>query len=187
MSTNTRGACPVLNALANSGIINFTGRNLNSTTIQQISDFTKIPIMILGMIISYIKMMKFFTFNKENFSLDDISDHHVIEHDNSIARYDYSEENKDTYKTKINNDNLNEYLALCRSDGFIYKEDVLQLKKDKYEKKKDASYWFDQVIPNVEVGGLFTVFGKDDRISKEDFIEIFANERIPDHFLHQNN
>lgn len=184
MSANIRGACPVLNALANCGIINSTGRNLNSTTIQQISNFTKIPVMMLSLVISYIKMMKFFTFDKENFSLDDISDHHVIEHDDSIARYDYSEENKEIYKTRINNDNLNEYLALCKSDGFIYKEDVMKLKKDKYEKKHDASYWFDNIIPNIEVSGLFTVFGKDDKISKEDFIEIFANERIPDHFLH---
>lgn len=183
MTSNIRGACPILNALSNAAIINQSGKNLNSESIIQIATFTKISSILLFMVISYIKMMNFFSFDKENFSLDDISNHHIVEHDNSIARYDYSEENKETYKTKINVDNLKEYLDLCRSDGFIYKEDILKLKNYKYDTKENSSYWFDKIIPKVEIDGFYKVFGKDDRILRDDFYEIFYNEKIPSHLL----
>lgn len=186
MSTNTRGACPVLNSLANCGIIDSSGRNLDFKTIKTIANFTKLPIVLFYIIIMYVKMSKIFTFDVENFSLDDISDHGVIEHDNSIARYDYSKENKNRYKTEINLDNIKEYLDLCKPDGYIYKDDILKLKEEKYSKKQNSSFWLDNLIPSSEIEALFTVFGKEGKILKEDFVEIFQNERIPNSFLESN-
>lgn len=183
MNKNSRGACPILNAFANSGIINSTGRNLNSETIKQLSKFTNISIYMFYIVLLYIKIMKLFSFSIWDFSLDDISDHHIIEHDNSIARYDFNEENKNTYKTKINIDNLNEYTSLCKENGYIYKNDVLDLKNKKYTQKQNKSYFFDKLFPNIEINAVFKVFGKDDRISQKDFIEIFYDEKIPQHFL----
>jgi len=192
--TRIRGACPVLNMFANHGIINSTGTKLNIfQTTTEIAKASGLPRFLLQTFILYVFIKKFTTFNIFNFSLQDISDHGVIEHDNSMARKDFKIQPD---QSLISKDALQEYLAL-QKDGYLYQSDVLALKELKYEKKVNRSYFFDKIVPTIEVSGFFEVFGtkvsmathstaakkiSDVKISVQDFETILLEEKLPDSY-----
>jgi len=191
-----RGACPVLNMFANHGIINSTGTELSIfQTTKQIALATGIPRIAWQTFFFYVFIRKFTTFNMVKFSLADISEHGVIEHDNSIARKDFKDQPDQRI---ISKESVQEYLTL-QKDGFMYQSDILALKETKYQTKKatmKTNYFLDKFVPTIETKGFFIAFGtkiikpatattketEDAKISVPDFETIFLEEKLPDSF-----
>lgn len=84
-----RSNCPLLNVLANSGYINFNGKNIDSFQIAnscyklfKINKLITYLIIIITKILCEINLF-------DNFSLKDISKHNCLEHDASLFYDDY--------------------------------------------------------------------------------------------------
>jgi hypothetical protein len=180
-----RGACPILNCLANDSLINYSGEGLGFWTSTREMSIMGIPQFAIQMILIGFFFISFFRFNMFNYSLQDLSVHGLIEHDNSIAREDFA---KQPDQTVVSPEAVEEYVNL-QKDGFIYLSDVKKLKLEKYKAKKNGSYFHDKFVPMVEYNGLFYACGtkipgsSDQKISVADFESIFVKEKFPDDMI----
>ncbi|KAK9718609.1 hypothetical protein K7432_005331 [Basidiobolus ranarum] len=181
-----RGPCPVMNTLANHGYLPRSGRNITIFQMRNgMREALNIPPIVRDVLTEMI-FNKIGKFTETSFVLPDLREmkfHNFIEHDFSLSRQDTN------LGDPVNADpELLKQLEEASSEEDMYTlDDLVKLsnKRMKHSLKYNPLVTYNfrtKGTMHLEIALFLDIFGKNNTVSKQTLMDIFARERLPEHF-----
>lgn len=190
-NTSVRGACPIINTIANHGFINRSGKNVDLFEMVDIlAELFGVSVASLtGVANSAVNLGLTFKDRDgiERLNLDRLHDHNLQEHDASLFREDAFF--GDDRRLPVNDTLFNSFLRINPNSDVITKEELLQHQFDRIVDSRRNNPEFDLPfgIGSISFQGTFVlIVGQHpnlESVDKEALTQFFLLERFPDGYV----
>ncbi|KAL2069850.1 hypothetical protein VTL71DRAFT_14529 [Oculimacula yallundae] len=184
-----RGPCPAFNALANQGYLPRDGKNITLAEVEAVlkTTFHFTPALASSLTRSLKPLIHKDGDSKGTFSLRDMNQHNILEHDRSVTRYDILED------PTHSNDNYTfqpTFFASFLADANGGPVTIKSLAKTYVRRKKESkaagspnlplNLWFVNLLQTVS---LMNTAQTGEELQKDLLVEFYTEEKIPEVIL----